>query len=344
MTTIEDQLQELLREAAPQSIGVDYAEVSRRGRRLQRRRRVAATASAVVVSAVVVSLSAVLALSGHSDKATVSPLPATASSVSTTLTPASHSATAADLRADAAILTRRLAAAGIDGRVQVGTGSITLHLPASAADSVASLASAGQLSFRIPGAIERAPTTSTTAAGGCVASAGLLVGKSPPPCITARLSASCPKPGSAESQRVARAPAADWIVACDTNGTEYALAPQRLGGDSVASATATLLSGADGVSTGQWTVSVSFTPSGRSAWSDLTAAISSAAGCPASGAPACSLAIVVDGVVQSAPIIQSRIAGDAEISGGSFTEQSAKALAAALSSGALPVPLTVGPS
>ena len=124
---------------------------------------------------------------------------------------------------------------------------------------------------------------------------------------------------------------------------EYALAPQQLGGDSVASATASIETGADGTSTGQWIVTLNFTPSGQSRWTDLTAAISSAVGCPASSSSNCLLAVVVDGVVQSAPVIQSRIAGPAEISG-SFTEQLAKALAAAIGSGTLPAPLHVSHS
>ncbi len=62
------------------------------------------------------------------------------------------------------------------------------------------------------------------------------------------------------------------------------------------------------------------------------------------------LAIVLDGVVYSAPVIQERISGgDAQITG-SFSEEEAKILAIALRSGALPAPVrileqvTVGPS
>lgn len=343
MTLVEDRLHELLQKAAPQSIGVDFAEVSRLGRNFQRRRRLATMASAVIVSLAVGSLATVIAISGHPQKATVSPLPLTESTVTTTLTPASASATTADLQADAAVLTRRLATAGINGQVHIGVGNIKLQLPASTAGSVNYLASTGQLSFRIPGAIVQAPTTPTTAAVGCLSAAGPAMGN-PPQCITARLSASCPKPGTAEGWHVARARASDWIVACDSTSTnEYALAPQRIGGDAVASAAASIQTGADGISTGQWIVTVNFTPSGQSEWTDLTAAISSAPGCPASSSATCSLAILVDGVVQSAPIIQARIAGSAQISG-SFSEGSARELAAVLNSGTLPVPLAVAHS
>ncbi len=343
MTLVEDQLHELLHKAAPNSVGVDVAEVSRLGRNFQRRRRLVAMGSAVIVSLVVGSLATVIAISGHPQKATVSPLPVTEASVTTTLTPAAASATAADLRADAAVLTRRLTASGIKGQVHVSIGNIKLQLPASAAGSVNYLASTGQLSFRIPSAVQQPPAKTSAAARSCLSAAGPASGN-PPPCITTRLSESCPKPGTAEGWQVATAPATDWIVACDTTGTNvYALAPQRLGGDAVASAAASIQTGADGTSTGQWIVTVNFTPSGQSEWTSLTTAISSAPGCPASSSASCSLAILVDGVVQSAPIIQGRITGSAEIAG-SFTARSAKALAAALDDGPLTVPLTVAHS
>jgi len=63
------------------------------------------------------------------------------------------------------------------------------------------------------------------------------------------------------------------------------------------------------------------------------------------------LAIVLDGVVQSAPFIRDRIpSGDASITGGNFNDQTARDLAIVLRAGALPAPVhiieerTVGPS
>src|SRR6185312_7205838 len=53
----------------------------------------------------------------------------------------------------------------------------------------------------------------------------------------------------------------------------------------------------------------------------------------------CQLAVVLDGVVQSAPVIQERIAGSAQIEG-SFTEKSASDLANVLKYGALPLTFT----
>ncbi len=52
------------------------------------------------------------------------------------------------------------------------------------------------------------------------------------------------------------------------------------------------------------------------------------------------LAIVLDGVVQSAPTVQSAITGGQGVITGSFTEKQAKNLAVVLNSGALPIELT----
>jgi preprotein translocase subunit SecD len=54
-----------------------------------------------------------------------------------------------------------------------------------------------------------------------------------------------------------------------------------------------------------------------------------------------SLAIVLDGIVQSAPVIEDRIGGGRGIIRGSFTAQEVKDLALVLRSGALPAPLKV---
>ncbi|MCL4151835.1 UNVERIFIED_CONTAM: hypothetical protein GTU68_027239 [Idotea baltica] len=52
------------------------------------------------------------------------------------------------------------------------------------------------------------------------------------------------------------------------------------------------------------------------------------------------LAIVLDGVVQSSPVIQSAITGGTAVISGSFTKEEAHRLAVVLRSGALPAPLT----
>jgi preprotein translocase subunit SecD len=331
MTAVEDRLRQLLDDAAPMSSGVDSGEVARQGRRLRRRRSTVMTGVAAVTVAAV-AIVTVLATRGSSSSATVSPRPNTTGLVTRTLTPVSRTATADDLRRDAAVLTQRLASARIDGRAEVAGGSITLHLPPSAVDSVSYLAGTGQLSFRVPSAVNPTPTRSVEASG-CSTAAGPGAGEQPR-CVTTGLSTSC------RTQPVTETPTVP-IVACDVGGTTaFTLGPERLNGDAVASATASLNSGPDGIATGEWIVTLRFTATGQRAWTDLTRAVSSSPGCPDSMGPTCLLAIVVNGVVESAPVIQQTIPGPAQITG-TFTEQSAKALAAVISSGPLPTPLKV---
>ena len=93
-------------------------------------------------------------------------------------------------------------------------------------------------------------------------------------------------------------------------------------------------------SPGAWGVSMKMTPRGRSDFARVTAANIGRA-----------LAIVLDGVVQSAPVIRDKIpTGDASITGGSFDINTSKDLAIVLRAGALPAPVkileerTVGPT
>lgn len=129
----------------------------------------------------------------------------------------------------------------------------------------------------------------------------------------------------------------DRMVACGQQQPikyilEPATSPTGMDGATISSAKATLDSGSDAAVSTSWIIEVTFTPAGQSQWSDLTARVSATPGCPESQAPACQLAFVLDGVVLSSPIIDARISGPAQITG-NFTEQSAKALAAAIGGG-----------
>jgi protein-export membrane protein SecD len=113
--------------------------------------------------------------------------------------------------------------------------------------------------------------------------------------------------------------------------------PEMAGG-SVATADAS--TSLDPNNPGAWGVSMKMTPKGRSDFARVTAANVGR-----------QLAIVLDGVVQSAPSIRDKIpSGDASITGGSFDINSAKDLAIVLRAGSLPAPVkiieerTVGPS
>jgi protein-export membrane protein SecD len=113
--------------------------------------------------------------------------------------------------------------------------------------------------------------------------------------------------------------------------------PEMTGG-SVATADAQV--GLSATNPGAWGVSMKLTPRGRADFARITGANVGR-----------QLAIVLDGIVASAPVIRERIpSGDASITGGSFTVESARDLAIVLRAGALPAPVniieerSVGPS
>ena len=112
----------------------------------------------------------------------------------------------------------------------------------------------------------------------------------------------------------------------------------ELTGGSVATAEATV--GLDQTNPGAWGVSMKMTPKGRADFARVTGTNVGR-----------QLAIILDGVVQSAPFIRDRIpSGDASITGGNFDVNTSRDLAIVLRAGALPAPVnvieerTVGPS
>jgi preprotein translocase subunit SecD len=131
----------------------------------------------------------------------------------------------------------------------------------------------------------------------------------------------------------------DYIVACDdTGGFKYLLAPAGVKGQDIGSANATV-----DPTTNQWKVLVSFKGDGKGGWFDLTKkAFESAGSCPAQPDKAgCnSIAITLDGVVQSAPSSQQDgiPGGSTEITG-DFSKAEASNLANVLKFGALPLKL-----
>ena len=155
-------------------------------------------------------------------------------------------------------------------------------------------------------------------------------------------------------QRLLATPGLDSLIPPDTEvlwGSEdearvgvtgrslYVLKRQsEMTGGSVASAEAQV--GLDQTNPGAWGVSMKMTPRGRADFARVTGNYIGK-----------QLAIILDGVVQSAPFIRDRIpSGDASITGGSFDVNTARDLAIVLRAGALPAPVniieerTVGPS
>ena len=120
----------------------------------------------------------------------------------------------------------------------------------------------------------------------------------------------------------------ETIVACDRAGlTKYILAPAEVLGRQISKASA----GLDAQSGSSWYVSLTFNGEGTTAFGAITSRVTSLA------APLNQVAIVLDGLVVSAPRINEAIpSGNAQITG-SFTQLEAQDLANVLKYGALPL-------
>jgi preprotein translocase subunit SecD len=116
------------------------------------------------------------------------------------------------------------------------------------------------------------------------------------------------------------------IVACSEDGTEkYQLDVAKVVGLDVKTAAAQR-----DQTLGAWQIIVKFTGKGQNKWTDLTAATVGKR-----------VAVALDAVVISAPTIQERIDGDAQISG-DFTRDTSADLANVLKYGALPLSFDAG--
>ena len=122
----------------------------------------------------------------------------------------------------------------------------------------------------------------------------------------------------------------DYLAACDGDGTvKYLLAPALLDNGDVGQASSGLPSGGIGT----WQVNLVFTAAGTEKFADATATLA------AQPAPTNAFAIVLDGIVLSAPTVLEEITSGAAQITGSFGEEEAAALAVALDDGALPFPV-----
>jgi preprotein translocase subunit SecD len=276
------------------------------------------------------------------------------------------------------IINRRVNGAGVaEAEVVTQGNNIVVSLPGGNRDSIKNLATTAQLRFRevvgdaLPGnprtavsPTPSAPSVTTTVnpsaqpsaspskkATGRALSSGLLAAATPSPAVTptptptasaspsqdasivrtgdpytpqALLALDCSRAdnrrGGADDNPNAQ------IIACSEDGSEkYQLDVAKVVGTDVKGATAQ-----QDQQLGAWQVIVSFTGKGQNKFTDLTAAtIGKRVG------------IVLDGVVISAPTIQSRIDGDAQITG-NFTKSSSASLANTLKYGALPLSFEPG--
>ncbi len=123
-----------------------------------------------------------------------------------------------------------------------------------------------------------------------------------------------------------------YLISCEKDGSyKYVLAPADLVGTDIESATA----GLPQQGAGGWQVDLLMTTEGAKKFATSTQTLS------AQQAPNDQFAIVLDGVVISAPSVNEPILGGSAIISGSFTADEARALAQVLKYGALPVSLEV---
>lgn len=131
----------------------------------------------------------------------------------------------------------------------------------------------------------------------------------------------------------------EWLGTCANDGSaKYTLQPAFIRGTNVTEATAVLPQ--QGV--GGWVVSLTFDSEGASALSQASQELYALPDCSPGGPSPCNaFAIVLDGVVVSAPRFNEPILGGQAQIEGNFTAEEAQDLANVLNYGALPVTLEV---
>jgi preprotein translocase subunit SecD len=126
-------------------------------------------------------------------------------------------------------------------------------------------------------------------------------------------------------------PAKPLVTCSDDGAVKYILGPVEVSGADIKDATAGLQSLPGGGTSNEWAINLSFDGKGTTGFRDVTSRLVSLP------QPRNQFGIVLDGLVLSAPRAEAVIAdGRAEITG-SFTQQSAQALANQLKYGALPM-------
>jgi preprotein translocase subunit SecD len=126
-----------------------------------------------------------------------------------------------------------------------------------------------------------------------------------------------------------------WLGTCDQDGAaKYTLQPAFIQGTNVTNATAELPQGGVG-----WVVNLQFDTEGASALAKASTELTALPECGAGQSPCNAFAIVLDGVVVSAPRFNEAILGGQASIEGNFTAQEARDLANVLRYGALPLTL-----
>jgi preprotein translocase subunit SecD len=136
----------------------------------------------------------------------------------------------------------------------------------------------------------------------------------------------CTRPATADQPGQA-------LAACGQDGSQkLLLEPVIIDGTGIKNATTQFSSNAGG-----WTITIEFTSTAQATFADYTGTHNATI---TPNDPHTQLAFVLDGRVISAPQVQDRITGPTEITG-NFSQTTASTLAAAVSSGALPIRLLI---
>lgn len=268
------------------------------------------------------------------------------------LTPKVNDATVTDeqLKQAVAIIRQRVDAAGVsEAEINTqGSSNVVVSIPGTPdKETLARIEASAKLDFR-PVLVTSGPTNEVANADGTTSTANPadidpnlpstpLVQPSNgsdtnwvTPLLAAQYQAfSC---ASEDIQAASTAPVDLPLITCDPGNTvKYLLGPVEVDGSDISDASAGIITTQTGASTGQWAVDIVFNAAGTKKFADTTTRLVGLTGAQNQ------FAIVLDGLVISAPSTQSAITnGKPQISGG-FTQESAKTLADQLKYGALPI-------
>ncbi|MFF3944301.1 hypothetical protein ACFYYN_05730 [Streptomyces sp. NPDC001902] len=240
---------------------------------------------------------------------------------------------AARLRQIADLMGRRAEGFGYeDVTVEAGAGRVTLSLRGGSEREIASLGKPAVLVFRPVVLLEASGTGSPAPPSGSGTGPRPATGGSAPGGAEyAALDCSAPAQRVDHQQGDAR-----WAVACAERAesgtwTKYLLGPVALGGTEISEAEAVL----DTRNATGWQIRMTFGSSGARKFADLTARLATQL------SPANQCAMVLDGAVLSAPLVNSAITGGTAVITGNYTRSSAGRLAAQLGTGGLPTEMEV---
>jgi preprotein translocase subunit SecD len=205
-------------------------------------------------------------------------------------------------------------------------------------DAASASSSAGAAASSSASSTAKASTSATpNASAGASASASAAAAASEAKAAAAFTSLNCAVKGATKA--AAAALPTDYVATCDKdNLAKYLLGPSLVSGIDVKSANASPVMAGTTV-TNSWQINLNFDAKGTSEFATATQQLYSAY---SSGKSSGQFAIVLDGVVESAPAVnQGAITGGQAQITGSFTQNDADTLATVLNYGALPLKFDV---